>query len=662
MRGPFYDPTARRLRQAAALALSLLMLTSGCSVGFRSPIGGPEPPASQALQETNSVEVPPRHELPPFVAQIASVRVFGHRDKTATEIDLTAGGMYSVMAKGRVFLNPSDEGRSPSDRVFVKYIGNEYQGPVFFDGLGETFVAVSSGRLTLGINDKKHADNTGYYDALIVVWNTEDYNQIAEFLQRLNERTPGHPGITQAFMRADKVRDLEAARTYTAQEINQTQSRLLALKQAPRPKGGPMAEERELQRRDLEQRLAELTARQAQLERVGAQLEQERARSTRLSQELERERKERERMTRLVAEGKTPPLLLITAPEDGHQSESGSVRLTGAVEDKRGLKAVEIFVNDRSVAIDDDRGVRRVVETAPRRVNFDRRIQLDEGENLLRVAATNIDDLTAERSLRVQYYPKRRNVWAVIIGINDYPRLPKLKYAVNDAQAFYRLMVEENRVPAENVTLLLNDQASLVNLRSTLGTRLKNSARENDMVIIFFAGHGATERDASSPDGDGLEKYLLPFDTDPADLYTTAMPMVEVSRIFNRIRSNRLVFIADSCYSGASGGRTISVNDLRATISDGFLDRVVGGRGKVIITASSANEVSVEKDELQHGVFTYYLIEGLKGEADTDRDGMVTVDEAYRYVSDKVPQATGQEQHPVRKGSVEGHLVLSIVR
>jgi uncharacterized caspase-like protein len=181
------------------------------------------------------------------------------------------------------------------------------------------------------------------------------------------------------------------------------------------------------------------------------------------------------------------------------------------------------------------------------------------------------------------------------------------------------------------------------------------------MVIIFFAGHGATERDAASPDGDGLEKYLLPFDTDPADLYTTAMPMVEVARIFNRIRSERLVFIADACYSGGSGGRTINVADMRANIGDGFLERVVGGRGKVIITASAANEVSVEKDELQHGVFTYYLLEGLRGKADLDRDSMITVDEAYRYVYELVPKATGQEQHPVKKGSVEGNVVLSVV-
>jgi uncharacterized caspase-like protein len=101
---------------------------------------------------------------------------------------------------------------------------------------------------------------------------------------------------------------------------------------------------------------------------------------------------------------------------------------------------------------------------------------------------------------------------------------------------------------------------------------------------------------------------------------------------------------------------------MRANIADTFLERIVAGRGKVIITASAANEVSVEKDELQHGVFTYYLLEGLRGAADTDQDGIVTVDEAYSYVSEKVPRATGQEQHPVKKGSIEGNLVMSIVQ
>ena len=138
--------------------------------------------------------------------------------------------------------------------------------------------------------------------------------------------------------------------------------------------------------------------------------------------------------------------------------------------------------------------------------------------------------------------------------------------------------------------------------------------------------------------------------------------MREIAHIFHRIRSERLVFIADACYSGASGGRTVSISGVRANISDSFLERIASGKGKIIMTASSANEVSVEKDELGHGIFTYYMIEGLKGKADIDRDGLITVDEAYRYVTEKVTSATGQEQHPVKKGAVEGQLVLGIVQ
>jgi len=71
--------------------------------------------------------------------------------------------------------------------------------------------------------------------------------------------------------------------------------------------------------------------------------------------------------------------------------------------------------------------------------------------------------------------------------------------------------------------------------------------------------------------------------------------------------------------------------------------------------------VSVESEILQHGVFTHFLLEGLKGKADMDNDSLITVDEVYSYVSDQVPKATGQEQHPIKKGVVEGRLILSII-
>jgi uncharacterized caspase-like protein len=92
------------------------------------------------------------------------------------------------------------------------------------------------------------------------------------------------------------------------------------------------------------------------------------------------------------------------------------------------------------------------------------------------------------------------------------------------------------------------------------------------------------------------------------------------------------------------------------------LERLSQGKGRVILTASDANEVSAEKDELKHGAFTYYLLEGLRGKADLDGDGVIAVDELYRYVSMEVPKATGQNQHPIKKGQITGQIILGVVK
>lgn len=70
----------------------------------------------------------------------------------------------------------------------------------------------------------------------------------------------------------------------------------------------------------------------------------------------------------------------------------------------------------------------------------------------------------------------------------------------------------------------------------------------------------------------------------------------------------------------------------------------------------------MEKDELQHGVFTYYLLEALRGKGDLDGNGIITLEEVYHYVSTKAPQATGQDQHPVKKGEMTGQIVLGVVQ
>ena len=106
----------------------------------------------------------------------------------------------------------------------------------------------------------------------------------------------------------------------------------------------------------------------------------------------------------------------------------------------------------------------------------------------------------------------------------------------------------------------------------------------------------------------------------------------------------------DSCYSGATAGRTFATASRRAVVSDAFLARLSKGKGRVVLTASRASEVSEERRSPRPRLFTYYLLEGLRGKADLDADGIITVDEIYIYVSKKVPEVTGQNQNPGEAG------------
>ncbi len=120
----------------------------------------------------------------------------------------------------------------------------------------------------------------------------------------------------------------------------------------------------------------------------------------------------------------------------------------------------------------------------------------------------------------------------------------------------------------------------------------------------------------------------------------------------------------DACYSGAAWGRTFisqRMGTRTVSVDELFLDRLTSSKGRAIITASRSSEVSIELADLGHGVFTYYLVEGLKGAADTNGDGIVTLQELYEYVGQKVSaksRASGGNQHPVMKGELEGVMPL----
>ena len=367
-------------------------------------------------------------------------------------------------------------------------------------------------------------------------------------------------------------------------------------------------------------------------------------------------------------------------PEDRSRVTEESSVVAAVVTSSKGIARVTVQLNGVEVHQQSDKSPQpSVAVSAP--------VTLKEGANALVVTATEAGGAIRQEVRTVIYDkpkavaaaappaaappPVKNDRWAVVIGVGRYQStdIPSLRYTVADAESLYQLLIGPGGFKKEHV-LLMTDRTdkppTLRNIKWALGTFLARSAKKDDMVLIFFAGHGAPEVDQRGVERDGLAKYLIPADADPDDLYSTALPMDEMQTIFGRVEAERMVVFLDACYSGAAGGRTFSSKRTRAVnLDDQFLERLTRSKGRAIITASRPSEVSIELPELGHGIFTYYLVEGLKGAADLNKDGIITVQELYEYVEQKVSaksRSVGGNQHPVMKGEMEGALPLVRVR
>jgi uncharacterized caspase-like protein len=255
--------------------------------------------------------------------------------------------------------------------------------------------------------------------------------------------------------------------------------------------------------------------------------------------------------------------------------------------------------------------------------------------------------------------------WAVVIGVSEYEdsRIPGLRYAARDARAVYDWLVSPSggRFVTSQVMLLLDRKATNEGMRSALFSWLKQ-AIEEDLVFIYFAGHGSPE----SPDA-VRNLYLLPYNTNYSNIAVTGFPMWDIETALKRfIKAKRVVIIADACHSAGVGqafdmaartGRDLQVNP----INSGLQNLTDLGEGICVISASRDNELSREGREWGggHGVFSYYLLEGLKGAADFDKSGSVTIGELTVYVSQQVRRATLNAQNPIISGRFDPSLTIS---
>lgn len=361
------------------------------------------------------------------------------------------------------------------------------------------------------------------------------------------------------------------------------------------------------------------------------------------------------------------PMIVLSSPAAQKAPTRAKTTIRGVAADDQGIARLRIRLNGEELADSaGDKGIGvagRSTPAAEREVEFAVAARLTPGVNEIEITAWDTDGLVETKSRTVVFEEPTGKVHLVSIGINAYQHVrPRLKYAAQDARAVAACLQKNLKIPDANVTLLVDEKATRRSILRELGDRLRREAAREDTVIIYFSEPGALEADSRSPDRDGIEKYLLPVDAEKDALYSTAIAMDDVRKIFQRIDSERMIFLVDSCYSGQVGGRSLAPGGQFRSIDQGrLLQRLQQtGKGRVIITASAGSEVSQEDPKYGHGVFTYYLLRALNGAADADGNGEVTVFEVFGYVNREVVKATGNRQHPKAKmEDADGAIVLS---
>lgn len=232
------------------------------------------------------------------------------------------------------------------------------------------------------------------------------------------------------------------------------------------------------------------------------------------------------------------------------------------------------------------------------------------------------------------------NSYAVVIGINDYQKWPKLQYAVQDAKAIRDTLVSSFGFDSSRVFTLTNGEATRNNILALFHDKLAEAKlKKDDRIFVFFAGHGATRQLSS---GRSLG-YIVPADSDPQQVSVDAIPMTDLQNIAESLNAKHLLFVMDACYSGLGltrGGGTTA-----------FLRENARRIGRQMLTAGGADQMVADGGPNGHSVFTWTLLQALGGKADLNGDGMITATELAAYVA---PAVSSVSQQTPAFGSLPG--------
>jgi hypothetical protein len=341
--------------------------------------------------------------------------------------------------------------------------------------------------------------------------------------------------------------------------------------------------------------------------------------------------------SRNVVETDTQPPVIRFNHSDSLSVNDKQATISGVIKDSS--KITELLIKGKEVAIDENGNfsISRYIRLG--RNTFDI-VALDAFGNKVTKVITIIRQKDVaknlDKPLDLPSFKGRRdeNAVALIIGLDKYESIARAPWAESDASVFYDYAQQSLGIPADRITLITGNQSDRSGIYDSLDMWLPIMVEEgNSNVYVYFAGHGLAT-------ADGEQAYLIPYDGNLENLRRTAIPRKEVIDVLKDLKAKSVTLFMDTCYSGTpKGGNGTLVADsrgLRIVKKDNFSSLP---KNFTIFSAASNQQTASSHPSLENGLFSYWMMRGLGGEADNNNDRKITNGELHKFINKNVKKA-----------------------
>ena len=227
---------------------------------------------------------------------------------------------------------------------------------------------------------------------------------------------------------------------------------------------------------------------------------------------------------------------------------------------------------------------------------------------------------------------------ALVIGISKYknPDVPSVDYAKHDASMMREYLSKVLGYDEKRILYADDENASLADFKRLI-QKLSNMVKPGKSeVFVYYNGHGA-------PDTKTNEAFFVPYDCDPTYANETGYPVADFYNQLGKIPAKSITIVMDACFSGSSPKGMLFKGVSPALLR--VKNPVAAIENGVVFSSSSENQLSNWYPEKKHGLFTYFFLKALQGEADYNKDKVLTVEEIQRYLMENIPDKAREQNH-----------------